>query len=212
MNYPSYLIHFNPRHDPKTGRFDFVPQNEVLKKYGGEKKSDYKKELISKYKSEGNSSYKSRRLAKYAIKANQFETQQYNSNVKNYKSHVNKALKAYEKGDEEKYNKEVTKLLSAYRYAKIHEIAASDSYELGKMTYKSLAKELSDSFVFGGAVGGAISGGLEAMSDANKRTKYYKDVNKKVKEQMTMDYITKHPKESLEKLKIDTELDKRFGY
>lgn len=212
MKYPSYLVHFNTRHDPKTGRFDFALPSEKMKPYSGQKKSEFAKSLKTTYKSEGNSSSKSSRLTKYAIKSNKNETQQYNNNLRAFDLHKKKALKAYEKQDQKKYDSEITKMLSAYRYAKIHEIASNDSIELGKMLYKSVAKELSDSFVFGGAIGGAIKGGLDAVDDNNKLVKYYKDANKKVKAQMNMDYITKHPKEALEKLQIDTELDKRFGY
>lgn len=212
MDYSSYLVHFNTRHDPKTGRFDFSLPNEKMKPYGGDKKSEFAKSLKTTYKSEGNSNLKSSRLTKYAIKSNKNETQQYNNNLRAFDLHKKKALKAYEKQDQKKYDSEITKMLSAYRYAKIHEIASNDSIELGKMLYKSVAKELADSFVFGGAIGGAIKGGLDAVDDNNKLVKYYKDTNKKVKAQMNMDYITKHPKEALEKLQIDTELDKRFGY
>ena len=210
--YADYLIHFNTRHDPKTGRFDFALPNEKMKPYGGQKKSEFAKSLKTTYESEGNSSLKSSRLTKYAIKSNKNETQQYNNNLRAFDLHKKKALKAYDKQDQKKYDREITKMLSAYRYAKIHEVASNDSVELGKMLYKSVAKELADSFVFGGAIGGAIKGGLDAVDDNNKLVKYYKDANKKVKAQMNMDYITKHPKEALEKLQIDTELDKRFGY
>lgn len=212
MDYSSYLVHFNTRHDPKTGRFDFALPNEKMKPYGGQKKSEFAKSLKTTYESEGNSSLKSSRLTKYAIKSNKNETQQYNNNLRAFDLHKKKALKAYDKQDQKKYDREITKMLSAYRYAKIHEVASNDSVELGKMLYKSVAKELADSFVFGGAIGGAIKGGLDAVDDNNKLVKYYKDANKKVKAQMNMDYITKHPKEALEKLQIDTELDKRFGY
>lgn len=40
MEYPSYLIHFNPNHDPKTGRFDF--SKEGYKTLKSEYKSDVK--------------------------------------------------------------------------------------------------------------------------------------------------------------------------
>lgn len=32
MKYPDYLVHYNPNHDPKTGRFDFAPGTRTITK------------------------------------------------------------------------------------------------------------------------------------------------------------------------------------
>ena len=185
MRYPSYLIHFNPRHNPKTGRFDFALGPDKMEKYHGQTKSDYKKSMTEKYEGEGNSSFKSKRLASYASKAQANEVRQYNNNLRAYKSHAKKAIEAYNVGNEKKYNKEYQKLIKSFEEAKVHEIVSNRDVELGKIFYKSLAEEAATILLAGGVIGGAVYGATvdapkfkqvynmygEAREEINKQTK-----------------------------------------
>ena len=200
-----YLMHFNPRHDPKTGRFDFSLEGEKATNYGGRKRSEYKKDLVNRYKSEGHSNFKSKRLADFAIKATKNEVQQYNNNLRANKHYQKKALKSYEKDNEKAYNKSVKHIIDSYKYAKIHEKLLAKDVELGKIFYKSIDQELAEALLFGGAIGGAVKGAV----DASNQKGYWKllaEAKKDVEREMTSDYITKHPKEARDAYAADMRL------
>lgn len=210
-----YLQHFNPRHNPKTGRFDFALPGERKEVYGGNKRSEYVKNMSSRYQEEGYSKGKSRRLAGYAARSNKLYTQQYNNNLRQYQNMQKKALTDYDKHDEEKYNKHVTKLIESYKWAKINDELLSKDYEMGKALYEPLIVAIANDFTFGGAIPGAIKG----VADLNKRTPnkwtnsdsqgtLLADARRKVTNEMTSDYITKHPKEALDKAIAISKLEK----
>lgn len=200
-----YLIHFNPNHNPKTGRFDFSLDGGARKKYSGKKRSEYIKDMSSKYQEEGFKKGKSNRLANYAAKSNKLSTESYNNSLRQYQNYQKKALTAYDKHDEAKYRKNVSKLIESYKWAKINEELLNKDYEIGKANYEPLIVSIANGFVFGGAIPGTI----KALADVrdttpNKWTKsdsYATILNgarKKVTNDMTNQYITKHPKEALD--------------
>lgn len=214
-----YLVHFNARHDPKTGRFDFALPGERKQNYGGQRRTDYIKNMSSRYREEGYSKGKSRRLAKYAAKSNKMSTEQYNNNLRQYQKMQKKALTDYDKHDETKYNKHVNKLIEAYKWAKINDELISKDYEMGKALYEPLMVSIAKSVAFSGAIPGAIAGGVNALKDFHSRTPnkwtnsdsqgtLYAEARRKVLNSMTSDYITKHPKESLDQAIAISKLEK----
>ena len=184
MGYPSYLIHFNPRHNPKTGRFDFALDSDKMEKYHGQSKSDYKKDLKTKYEEEGNSSFKSKRLASYASKAQANEVRQYNNNLRAYKTHAKKAIEAYNVGNEKKYNKEYQKLIKSFEEAKVHEIVSNRDIELGKLFYKNVAQEAATVLLAGGVIGGAIYGATVDAPKFKQLLNMYGEAREEVNKQM----------------------------
>lgn len=64
MEYPSYLVHFNPNHDPKSGRFTTGNGSSVTSKIGARiRKSNLLDEDYKAYKSETGQSYKRMKAA-----------------------------------------------------------------------------------------------------------------------------------------------------
>lgn len=205
MEYPSYLIHFNPRHNPKTGRFDFALPGEKMQSYGGKSRREYKKEMSERYQKEGNSKFKSDRLANYAAKANNENTRQYNVNLRSYQNEQKKALTAYDKHDEAKYVKHAQKLVESYRYAKLSDKMVQKDYELGKALYKPLIVQIANDFTFGGLVG-ATAKAIADFKDMNPNKwtdsdsfgKIHSDTYKEVYNEMAKEYAKKNKGKSLD--------------
>lgn len=64
MEYPSYLVHFNPNHDPKTGQFAPGAGGSTSNKIGARlKKSDLLDENYREYKTESGPAYKRMKAA-----------------------------------------------------------------------------------------------------------------------------------------------------
>ena len=218
-----YLEHFNPRHDPKTGRFDFAPGSSNLtsstsafpkERYGGESRSNYVKSMRDRYQSEGFSKGKARSMAKEAAKANKLYTDQFNVNLRGYNNKAQKAIKAYEKGDANKYTKEYKKLLESYRWMSINDKMLAQSYELGKANFEPVWKKLVDAYTFGGAIPGTAKAfadfrdtGKNKWTGADKMGKIFKDARAETTKQMKMDYVTLHPDEAVEQYMLVSKLE-----
>ena len=221
--FSDYLEHFNPRHDPKTGRFDFAPGSSNLtsstsafpkERYGGESRSNYVKNMRDRYQSEGFSKGKARSMAKEAAKANKLYTDQFNVNLRGYNNKAQKAIKAYEKGDANKYTKEYKKLLESYRWMSINDKMLAQSYELGKANFEPVWKKLVDAYTFGGVIPGTAKAfadfrdtGKNKWTGADKMGKIFKDARAETTKQMKMDYVTLHPDEAVEQYMLVSKLE-----
>ena len=200
-----YLMHFNPNHNPKTGRFDFAIGGPKKENYGGKSRSKYRKEMTKKYREEGNSSIKSRMLGNAAAKANKFNTQHYNFELKRNNKYADKANSAAAVDDREKFNKYKTRMEKAYREAKTLEKLLEQDYEMGKAWYNQEMAQF---------VGGMP---LQAViAEKSGYSKMYKEAKKLVDREMLNTFITNHPKEALDQytqyVNAENELNKRFGY
>lgn len=151
MSYPSYLVHFNPRHDPKTGRFDYALTGDKKKAYngtgGGIISLKYMNDQYKGYKKENKGILRSRGMASNAAIFNRKFTRAYNENLRKNKKYVKKALKAYEKQDENKYNKYVDKIIQTYKDAKLSEKYIQQCYDLGKATYSTWDSSLESTYI-----------------------------------------------------------------
>jgi hypothetical protein len=146
MEYPSYLIHFNPNHDPKTGRFDFSKGFDSKVKYGGKKRSEYVKDMKGQYKSAGYGSIKSSRYAKTAADQNQWETYQYNKGIKKFKKTAEKMHDVLDKNGNNRNDVRVKKFMEdlAKEYATLNELEMllNNDFAVGKMFTRSYADAL----------------------------------------------------------------------
>ncbi len=177
MEYPSYLIHFNPRHNPKTGRFDFAIGGPKKDYYDGQKKSDYKKQMADKYREEGYGKLKSKGLAKAASEMNEMHVRSYNRNLKANQKYADKLRTAKTEGDTkniEKYNK---KIRQTYKNAAIDAELLSKNYELGKAFYRQKVNQA----LFG------LAGNVATTYGEGGYAQYYNDAKKLVEDSMMIE-------------------------
>lgn len=175
--YPNYLIHFNPNHDPKTGRFDFVMGGSKKAYYNGQKKSDYKKQMEAQYREEGYGKIKSKGLAKAASEMNEMHVRSYNRNLDANKKYAEKLNSAKAIGDTKKISKYDQKVKQTYRNAAIDEELLSKNYELGK----AFLKQKQGQALFG------IAGNIAAEFGEGGYAQYYDEAKKLVESSMLID-------------------------
>lgn len=179
--HPSYLIHYNKYHDPKTGQFTFAKDAPYKIEYDGKSKKSYVDDMAAKYRErEGYGRGKSIRVARSAAEQNKMNTTAYNRNLKANKKYTEEANAALASGDQKKYEKYTNKAKKAYKDAKVDEILLSldNQYNLGKAFYKQKV----DQALLG------IGGNLASMYAPGGYMEYYNaakaEVEKLMKEEM----------------------------
>lgn len=146
----SYLIHFNPNHDPKNGQFTFSKDTPKIKAYDGVRdRLRQQKEKKKEYISEGYKKSYARRYARDTSNIKIGLSKQYNKYVKDNIRFNKKSEKYAEKGKEEKAELWAKRAVLAYKDAKLTEAYIDQAAELGRAFCTTLATEFAKGYLVG---------------------------------------------------------------